>query len=129
MRRDKGIKMESGYAVESDHRPMAMPNKKLGFFKRWLRNQVKNAWDQEREEMNSIKLAKAGLQIGPSTRQIDSDKGIRFQVYKANGGFVVETGFYDRVKDRHLNSLHIITDDKDLGQEIGKIITMESLKQ
>jgi hypothetical protein len=63
------------------------------------------------------------------TSTLDSDRNIRFNVYKATGGTIVETSFYDRHKDRHNSSLHIITDDQDLGKEIGKIITMETLKQ
>jgi Tfp pilus assembly pilus retraction ATPase PilT len=59
---------------------------------------------------------------------IDSDKGIRFNVYKASGGTIIETRFYDRQKDRQMNSLHVITDDKDIGKELGKIITMETLR-
>jgi hypothetical protein len=58
---------------------------------------------------------------------IDSN-GFRLQVYKANGGVVVETRTYDRRKDENRNSLYVITEDKDLGAEIGKIITMENLK-
>lgn len=60
---------------------------------------------------------------------IDSDKGIRFNVYKASGGTIIETRFYDRQKDRQMNSLHVIVDGEDLGKAIGKIITMETLKQ
>jgi hypothetical protein len=41
---------------------------------------------------------------------------------------VVETRTYDRVKDRNNNQLHIITDDKDLGKELGRIITLEVLR-
>ena len=59
---------------------------------------------------------------------LDSDKGIRFNVYKASGGTIIETRFYDRVKDRSHNSLHVIIDGEDLGKAIGKIITMETLK-
>jgi hypothetical protein len=58
---------------------------------------------------------------------IDSN-GFRLQVYKANGGVVVETRTYDRRKDENHNSLYVITEDKDLGAEIGKIITMENLR-
>jgi len=58
---------------------------------------------------------------------IDSN-GFRLQVYKANGGVVVETRTYDRRKDENYNSLYVITEDKDLGAEIGKIITMENLR-
>jgi len=63
------------------------------------------------------------------TSTLDSDRNIRFNVYKATGGTIIETSFYDRHKDRHNTSLHIITDDQDIGKEIGKIITMETLKQ
>jgi hypothetical protein len=62
-----------------------------------------------------------------STRSIDSN-GFRLQVYKANGGIVVEARTYDRRKDEDRNSLYVVTEDKDLGEEIGKIITMENLK-
>jgi hypothetical protein len=63
-------------------------------------------------------------ETGPS---IDSN-GFRLQVYKANGGIVVETRNYDHRRDENRNSLYVVTEDKDLGAEIGKIITMENLK-
>lgn len=61
--------------------------------------------------------------------KLDSDKGIRFQIYKAHGGTIIETHFYDRNKDRSYNGLYVVTDDQDLGKEIGKIITIETIKQ
>jgi hypothetical protein len=57
-----------------------------------------------------------------------SSDGFKLQVYKANGGIVVETRNYDHRKDENRNSLYVITEDKDLGAEIGKIITMENLR-
>jgi hypothetical protein len=63
-----------------------------------------------------------------STNTIVDSNGFRLQVYKANGGVVVETRTYDRRKDENYNSLYVITEDKDLGAEIGKIITMENLR-
>jgi hypothetical protein len=67
------------------------------------------------------------LTIDDSGPSIDSN-GFRLQVYKANGGIVVETRNYDHRRDENRNSLYVITEDKDLGTEIGKIITMENLK-
>ena len=55
-------------------------------------------------------------------------QGFRLQVYKASGGIVIETYYYDDRKDRNNVGLHVITDDKELGHEISKIITYESLK-
>jgi hypothetical protein len=49
-------------------------------------------------------------------------------VYKANGGFIVEYHQYDRQRDRSEHRLHIVTDDKDFGEEIGKIISFETLR-
>ena len=57
-----------------------------------------------------------------------SATGIRFEVYRANGGTVVETRRNDRRTGDSLFELHVIAGDQDIGEEIGKIITMESLK-
>ena len=55
-------------------------------------------------------------------------QGFRLNVYSASGGTIVETTKYDRQKDDHKHSLHVVTDDKELGEELAKIITMESLR-
>jgi hypothetical protein len=57
-----------------------------------------------------------------------SSQGFRLNIYGASGGTIVETTKYDRKHDENRNSLHVITDDKDLGEELGKIITMEQLR-
>jgi hypothetical protein len=65
---------------------------------------------------------------------VDSDgpniqsQGFRLNVYSASGGTIIETTKYDRQKDDHRHSLHVVTDDKELGEELAKIITMESLR-
>ena len=69
-----------------------------------------------------------GIEIDRTPR-IDSDHGITFTVYKASGGAVIETRFYDDTKDRSQRGLYVITDDHDMGKEIGKIITIETLKR
>jgi hypothetical protein len=57
-----------------------------------------------------------------------SSEGMRFQLYRASGGYVIETRYYDRRTDRNENKMYVITEDQDVGQAIGKIITMESLR-
>jgi hypothetical protein len=61
------------------------------------------------------------------TPHLESE-GLRLQVYRASGGYVVETRSYDRKNDRNHNTMHVITDDEDLGERIGKIIMMEALR-
>jgi len=55
-------------------------------------------------------------------------QGFRLNVYGASGGTIIETTKYDRKSDENRHSLHVITDDKDLGAELAKIITMEQLR-
>jgi hypothetical protein len=55
-------------------------------------------------------------------------QGFRLNIYGASGGTIIETTKYDRKQDENRHSLHVITEDKDLGEELAKIITMESLR-
>jgi hypothetical protein len=93
----------------------------------WLKKKLYHWLNSAYDETVICETSTIGRSMVTST--LDSDRNIRFNVYKASGGTIIETSFYDRHKDRHNASLHIITDDQDLGKEIGKIITMETLKQ
>lgn len=88
---------------------------------KWLHKKIKRI-----ETEDHIDQLEAGSVVSVSS-SIDS-RGMNFTVYRANGGYIVEHRVYDRKTDRHDNSLHIITDDKDLGEEIGRIITYENLR-
>ena len=68
-----------------------------------------------------------GIAVDSEGPNIQS-QGFRLNVYSASGGTIVETTKYDRQKDDHNHSLHVVTDDKELGEELAKIITMESLR-
>jgi len=61
-------------------------------------------------------------------RGMNSDADLNFRMYKAENGHVMEVRHYDRRTDRNTNKLYLITDDQDLGAEISKIITVESLR-
>ena len=97
----------------------------MKWFDKWFRNKCKAAWEGEDtpEDIQPIAANKLASSIPGS-----HDNGIHFVIYGANGGHVVETSKYDRVKDRHQTGLHIIRDEDDLGEEISKILTLESLR-
>ena len=57
-----------------------------------------------------------------------SANGIKFEVYRANGGTVIETRRADRRTGDSIYELHVVSGEQDIGQEIGRIITMEALK-
>ena len=55
-------------------------------------------WLMDEEDYDSVPLA---IHETPS---LDSE-GMRFTVFKANGGFVIETRTYNRRKDESINSM------------------------
>ena len=57
-----------------------------------------------------------------------NSQSFRLNIYGAGGGTIIETTKYDRKSDENRHSLHIVTEDKDLGEELAKIITMEQLR-
>ena len=87
-------------------------------FKQRIRN-----WLMKDDEDYSNQLISVDSE-GPNIQS----QGFRLNVYSASGGTIVETTKYDRQKDDHRHSLHVVTDDKELGEELAKIITMESLR-
>jgi len=76
------------------------------------------------DDSNQNKL----ISIDEDRLDIRQDSSIRFEVHNASGGRIVQTRRYDERKDRHFESLYIITSDKNFGEEIDKILTMEALR-
>ena len=64
-----------------------------------------------------------------SSSGIDLHDPITFRVQAVSGGTVVETRWYDHKKDENRTKLHIITQDENLSESIGKIVTMELLQK
>jgi hypothetical protein len=85
-------------------------------FKQRLRNWLMN--DQEEELVYAEDCA--GLEL--------QSNSFRLNIYGASGGTIIETAKYDRKSDENRHSLHVVTEDKDLGEELSKIITMEQLR-
>lgn len=93
----------------------------MKFVFKWLARKMKNSLEDD------VQLEKASRLVAAERDSLASH-GMNFTVYRASGGHIIEHRVYDKKTDRNNNSLHIITDDKDLGEEIGKIITFESLR-
>jgi hypothetical protein len=63
-----------------------------------------------------------------STSDVDSDEGLNITVRQAIGGRVVSFRHYDRQTDRISNRIYVISDDLDFERELGKMITLESMR-
>ena len=89
-------------------------------FKRMIKGLV--TWSLREDHQEDIQISDRAEEPQISTT------GIKFEVYRANGGTIVETRRYNRKNDDTIYELHVITDTEDVGRAIGQIITMESLK-
>ena len=91
-------------------------------FKRMIKGLVTWSLREDPHYENDIKISDSHEEPRISAT------GIKFEVYRANGGTIVETRRYNRKNDDTIYELHVITDTQDVGQAIGQIITLESLK-
>ena len=115
-RLQRSMKMSSSTARSTrqyvEEKPMKLTFKQK--LRKWLMD------DSDEYGDNFISVDSEGPNI--------QSQGFRLNVYSASGGTIVETTKYDGKKDEHRHSLHVVTDDKELGEELAKIITMESLR-
>jgi len=108
----------------------------MGLFTRWFDRMVANSWErastdcEEPQAYNSTTKRSRGIGLASvQTRgSFESDNGLNMQVYKAIGGKIISFNNYDNKTDRHQRSVYIITDEQDFERELGKCITMESMK-
>ena len=76
-----------------------------------------------RNRSNSIEIC------DDSNDNINLPDPITFKVQAVSGGTLVESRWYDYKKDDHIVKLHIITQEENLSESIGKIVTMELLQK
>ena len=91
-------------------------------------------WRKMRDIGNEPDSPEPGLAINSSRATVRSredfegDSGLNMRVFKAIGGRIVSFNHYDRKTDRESKSVYIITDEQDFERELGKIITLESMR-
>lgn len=95
----------------------------MNWFFKWLRSKLNNV-DVEKSRVYATEAISSPYN---SVKHVDSH-GMNFTVYKANGGYIVQYNQYDKRTDRSETKLHIVTEDKDLGEELSKIISFEILR-
>ncbi len=97
------------------------------WFKKKFREWSKEAWYSEQ---GAEKIVGMTAQIDSvHGGSLDSEPTLQFTVYNAIGGKVVEFRTYDKNRDRRHHQVYIISKDEDFGEKIGKIATLETLKQ
>jgi hypothetical protein len=97
---------------------------------KWLKRLIWQ-WNLEGRELveyTGSKPITGRLTIRSGGGDIDSDEGINITVRKAIGGKIVSFRHYDNKQDRTSYKLYVVSDDVDFDKELGKMITMESMR-
>lgn len=87
---------------------------------KWLKRKIRN-WLQE-----EVELERGGAIL--AAQEYDWEEPMRFSLTKANGGYIINCRKFDRKTDRQEGNVYILTDDQDITEEVGKIVSMEMLK-
>lgn len=96
--------------------------KKMGWFKKKFAKWVREAWENARSEE---------VYATDTVRPHDGVSGkssVRFTIYAAQGGHIIEYYKNDRYKEHDGPELVIVNQGDELGKAVEHILTMEALK-
>lgn len=103
---------------------------------KFLYRKLRDMWDNKHkynhylDDDGDIKLPRGlGMNSIAVEESTGWEDGLRINVKKVIGGFIVSFRNYDRKTDRNSERHYIITDEQDFNKELGNMITLESMKQ
>ena len=104
--------------------------------KNWLRQRLLQ-FLIEAEDSRPSRIGRGNISVSliddelcdDSPSGIDLPDPIIFKVQAVSGGTIVESRWYDHKKEEQRVKLHIITQEENLSESIGKIVTMELLQK
>ena len=98
----------------------------MNWLKRIVVKWVREDWEAEQDRPNEVvSMTKAGRLVA---REQDWHENLNITITNANGGKIVSFRRYDHKTDRHDNKIYVIPDDNDFNAELGKLITLESMR-
>jgi hypothetical protein len=92
---------------------------------KWLKRKIRS-WLDNYDQGTSV--PNSSINKLRRSNDLDSDEGINMTVRYAIGGRIVSFRTYESKTDRHNYKLYVIPDDQDFERELGKIITLESMR-
>lgn len=95
--------------------------KKMGWIRKKFNGWVRRAWEDAHNEVQDVAIKSSGDTITGKT-------SVRFTIYPASGGFVIEHYKQDRYKDNEGPSLTIVNHGDELGKAVEHIIALEALR-
>ncbi len=106
----------------------------MNWFKRMIVRWVREDWDKAGTSEDSAvaypmpTAKRRNNGIGLVSDDVESDAGLNITVRKAIGGKIITFRHYDAKTDRSSNKLYIVPDELDFERELGKMITLESMR-
>jgi len=92
---------------------------------RWFIKQAQKVDAEDREGRIYGTVATPKLARGSD---VDGEEGLNITVRNAMGGKIISFRHYDNKTDRNTYKLYVIPDDHDFEKELGKLITLESMR-
>ena len=98
---------------------------------RWAREEWENSGATMRDREEKVTLTSNSMRglARSNSDTIDSHAGLNITVMPAIGGKIVTFRHYDRRKDDNQFRHYVISDDLEFERELGKMITLESIRQ
>ena len=93
---------------------------------RWIEQRCRNALIEVQLEDSKMR-SRPGMQPR-SSDDVDSDDGLNITIRNAVGGKIVSFRHFNHRTDRISNTLYVIPEELDFERELGKVITLESMR-
>lgn len=101
------------------HDPNVKKEKKMGWLKRKFAQWSREAWEEARKYE----------EVAPSRQEgVSGKSSVRFTIYAASGGYIIEHYKQDRYRESDGPELTIVNNGDSLGTAVEHILTMEALK-
>ena len=100
----------------------------MKWFNRWFAKKCQQAWEEARGLSQPETLATPAKMGRGINTTLDSDDGLNIQVRAAIGGKIVSFRHYDQKSDRNYWKTYVIPEELDFERELGKMITLESMR-
>jgi hypothetical protein len=95
--------------------------KKMGWFRRKFMEWSQRAWEDGKKELHHLN------EVRPH-EGVSGKSSVRFTVYAASGGHIIEYYKQDRYRDSEGPELVIVSTGDSLGTAVEHILTLEALK-
>jgi hypothetical protein len=94
---------------------------------KWLKRWLAQVVVEGHEDVERVYATKSSNKLSVG-RDVESDDDLNITIRKAIGGRIVTFRHYDTKIDRHSYRLYIIPEELDFERELGKMITLESMR-